>query len=198
MKTTIYLEGGGDSKEENVRCREGFRKLLEKCGLNNLPALVACGGRNTVLKDFKTALKGKKKNESIAMLIDSEDPLADINTTWGHLKVRDKWDKPDDAEDAQVLFMATCMETWIVADRGALAEHYGSELQESSLPALVDLESRHRHDVQDRLVKATKDCSNAYAKGKRSYVVLAELNPTELAKHLPSFVRAMDELKKIL
>ena len=30
MKKVIYLEGGGDSKELHTRCREGFRKLLEK------------------------------------------------------------------------------------------------------------------------------------------------------------------------
>ena len=29
----IYLEGGGDSKDGKVRCREGFRKLLKKCGI---------------------------------------------------------------------------------------------------------------------------------------------------------------------
>ena len=29
--STIYLEGGGDSNQLKIRCREGFRKLLEKC-----------------------------------------------------------------------------------------------------------------------------------------------------------------------
>ncbi len=32
MSATIFLEGGGDSKELHIRCREGFRQLLEKCG----------------------------------------------------------------------------------------------------------------------------------------------------------------------
>ena len=38
----IYLEGGGDSKDGKVRCREGFSKLLRKCGLSGrMPRLVA-------------------------------------------------------------------------------------------------------------------------------------------------------------
>ena len=58
-----------------------------------------------------------------------------------------------------------------------------------ALPPLVDLEKRARHDVQDSLTRATRDCSNAYAKGKRSFEVLAKLSPATLEKHLPSFVR---------
>jgi len=100
-----------------------------------------------------------------------------------------QWDRPEGANDDQVLFMTTCMETWIVADRAVLSDHYGSELQESALPPLVDLEKRARHDVQDSLTRATRDCSNAYAKGKRSFEVLAKLTPATLEKHLPSFVR---------
>lgn len=35
MSAVLYLEGGAsgaDSKELQIRCREGFRKLLEKSG----------------------------------------------------------------------------------------------------------------------------------------------------------------------
>lgn len=85
--------------------------------------------------------------------------------------------------------MTTCMETWIVTDRTALREHYGNELQENALPALVDLEQRQRNQVQDALCHATRNCSNAYKKGKRSFEVFGQLTPAVLEKHLPSFVR---------
>ncbi len=85
--------------------------------------------------------------------------------------------------------MTTCMETLIVADRAALEEHYKTKLQNSALPPLVDLESRTRDDVQDRLARATRNCSNQYAKGKRSFEILGKLTPATLAGHLPSFVR---------
>ncbi len=46
--SVIYLEGGGESKELHSRCREGFRKLLEKNGFKgNMPRLVACCDRKT-------------------------------------------------------------------------------------------------------------------------------------------------------
>jgi len=88
-----------------------------------------------------------------------------------------------------VLFMTTCMETWIVTDRAAMKEHYGSKLQSSALPPPVNLENRDRHDVQDKLIHATRDCPNAYSKGKRSFEIPAKLTPATLEKHLPSFAR---------
>ena len=189
MSAHLYIEGG-ESKEDQIRCREGFRKLIEKAGLSGrMPRLSACGGRGAAFDDFKTAHASGKVGHYIAMLVDSEDPVADLEMTWDHLKSRDQWDKPDGALDDQVLFMTTCMETWIVADRAALREHYGHKLRENALPPLDNLESRDRHDMHDNLVHASRNCSNAYSKGKRSFEVLAKLDPAALKEHLPSFVR---------
>ena len=195
MSATLYLEGGGsgpDSKALQSRCREGFRKLLEKCDFNlRMPRTFACGGRACAFDDFKTAHRNKAAEDYVAMLIDSEDPLADLEAAWEHLTLRpgDNWEQPAGATDEQVLFMTTCMETWIVADREALRKHYGSKLQSSALPPLANLEARGRHDVQDRLAHAPRDCTNAYTKGKRSFEILAKLTPAVLDQHLPSFVR---------
>jgi len=197
-KTTIYIEGGGDSKQLHTLCRKGFRTLLKKCGFKGcMPHLVACGGRDSAFEDFKIAHANKSNSDYVAMLIDSEDPLTDLEA-WGHLKRRDGWDKPLGSENDQVLFMTTCMETWIVADRDALAKHYGSKLQKSALPPLFDLESRSRHDIQDTLSHATRDCSNSYKKGRRSFYVLEKLSPNELESHLPSFVRVKGILENRL
>jgi hypothetical protein len=81
------------------------------------------------------------------------------------------------------------METPIVADHDALKAHYGAKLQTSALPPRDQLEARGRHEVQDKLAHATRNCTNAYAKGKRSFEVLAKLSPATLEAHLPSFVR---------
>ena len=40
------------------------------------------------------------------------------------------------------------------------------------------MENRDRHDVQEKLVQATRNCTNFYAKGKRSFEVLAKLTDT--------------------
>jgi hypothetical protein len=126
------------------------------------------------------------------MWLDSEEPMANTEEAWKHLEnVQSvpRWDRPNSASDDQVLLMTTCMETWIVADRSILREYYGDELGESALPSLVDLEQQLRHDVQNKLIRATRDCSNSYEKGKRSFEILGKLMPATLEKHLPSFVR---------
>jgi len=193
---TIYLEGGGDSNELRRRCREGFRKLFENCAFKRMPKLVACGGRGNAFDRFCTA-HGDGKEDAI-LLVDSEDPIADVEKTWPHLKLRGNWDKPDGAQDEQVLLMTTCMETWIVADRAALRSIYKSDLKENQLPPLVDLEGRERHAVQESLQNATKDCKNKYEKGKRSFEVLAVLTRATLKQHLPSFKRSRRELAEKL
>ena len=189
MSARLYIEGG-ESKEDQIRCREGFRKLLEQAGFaGRMPRLSACGGRGSVFDDFKTADAGRSAGDYVAMLVDSEDPVQDLEQTWEHLQRCSQWKRPAGAADEQVLFMTTCMETWIVADRAALREHYRQELQEIALPPLHDLESRDRHEVYNQLVHASRMCSNAYSKGKRSFEVLAKLDPAALRPSLSSFVR---------
>lgn len=89
MNATIYIEGGSsgpDSKEMQVRCREGFRKLLEKCGFQGrMPRLSACGGRDAVFSDFSTAHANRSTRHYVAMWLDSEDPVKDIEKAWDHL-----------------------------------------------------------------------------------------------------------------
>lgn len=200
MSVTIFIEGGStgpDSKLLSVRCREGFRKLFRNCGFARQPALKAGGSRNNTFKLFQTAHQHANSDEYVGLLVDSEEPVNDIEKPWEHLN-RDNWSKPSSASDEQALLMTTCMETWIVADREALSRHYGSHLQVAALPALHHLESRTRQDVQNAIVRATRNCNNCYQKGKRSFDVLERLRPSELRKHLPSFVRCERILKNRL
>lgn len=188
VKVTIYIEGGGDSKELHTRCREGFRTLLERCGFaGRMPKLVACGSREQTWGDFRTA---HRLGNHAFMLVDSEDRINDIHAPWSHLQATDRWNKPDNAVDEQVLLMTTCMETWIIADRAALQRHYGHQLIESSLPKTQNLESLSKTSVFRALELATRNCANRFSKGKRSFQVLAQLDPAVLVARLPSFERA--------
>jgi hypothetical protein len=197
VSSYIYIEGGGagpDSKDVTIRCREGFRKLLENCGFaaqRRMPRLVPRGGRGAAFDAFNAAQTANIAGSFVALWIDSEEPLADLEAAWQHLEARDGWARPAGAVDEQVLFMTTCMETWFVADRAALQEHFKDKLQVSALPPLHDLEGRHRHDVQERLINATRRCSNAYAKGIKSFEILGKLSPEVLNRSLPSFVRIL-------
>jgi hypothetical protein len=196
----IYVEGGGDNRELRARCREGFSDLLQRCGFaGRMPRLVAHGGREATYDGFVTAhAMAAASGEYVAMLVDSEEPIAAVDEPWRHLHQRDGWSQPPGAIDEQVLLMTTCMETWIIGDRGALTAHYGANLQESVLLALTRLEERPRGEVQDALIHATRNCPNRYAKGKRSFEVLSKLDPETLATHLPSFARAREILGRKL
>lgn len=201
MSARVYLEGGAsgdDSKELKIRCQEAFHKLLGHMGfVGRKPRLVACGGRTTVYDRFVIA-HSENHASYVAMWIDSEETLQRTDMAWAHLKSRDSWMQPPGATDEQVLFMTTCMETWIVADRDVLKEHYGCHLQDTALPALVNLEQRSRHQVQAALRHATRLCSNAYEKGKRSFEVFEKLTPEVLERHLPSFARVRRVLNEKL
>lgn len=91
--------------------------------------------------------------------------------------------------------MVQCMETWLVADRGAVRSFFGADLQESALPATDDLENRDKDAIQDALAHATRDCGRdrQYKKGKRSFELLGRLAPDELMG-LPHFARLCEVL----
>ena len=199
MSAKIYIEGGGDdSKELHVRCREGFRRLLERCGFKGrMPPLVACGGRGATYSDFATALAGANPGDYVAMLVNSEYPVANIEKTWEHLKQRDNWDRPAGADDEHVLLMTTCMETWIATDRRALRAHFGAGLQESAIP-VTNMESRSRHAIQDTLARATRNCKAPYVKNKKAFELVGKLDPSALRPALPSFVRSERVLERKL
>ena len=151
-----------------------------------MPKLSAVGSRESAFDRFKTALSDTDNSDFVALLIDSEDSITDVERTWDHLRQRDGWSKPEGATDDQVLFMTTSMETWIVADRSALRGRFPRGFNENPLPALPGIESRNRNDVLDALRRAT---DNRYSKGKISFELLGSLDPNVL-EQLPSFSRA--------
>ena len=152
-----------------------------------MPKLSAVGSRESAFDRFKTALSDTDNSDFVALLIDSEDSITDVERTWDHLRQRDGWSKPEGATDDQVLFMTTSMETWIVADRSALRNRFARDFNENRLPPLVDLEDRRQDGVFARLKRAT---NNRYSKGAISFELLGSLDPGTLEEHLPSFRRA--------
>lgn len=199
VNVRIYIEGGGDSKDLQSRCREGFRKLIERTGFEGrMPSTVACGGRNNAYDMFKIALRSADVNEFPMLLVDSEEPVT--TSPWDHLKSRDGWDSPAGAEDEQAQMMVTCMETWIMADREALRNVFGAHLREGALLPQIDLEKRSRQDLLDALKNATEECGRGkrYDKGRRSFQILAELNPETLKESLSYFRRFIETLDRHL
>jgi len=110
VKLKLYVEGGGDHKSLKINCRKGFRELFEKAGFKGgMPEIVACGPRNEAFDDFKTAMATTKQDNYPVLLVDSEGPVT--KDPWSHLQERDKWPKPEGAQDDQAQLMVQCMET---------------------------------------------------------------------------------------
>jgi hypothetical protein len=199
VRVIVYVEGGGDTAALRARCREGFRKLLEKAGFSDrMPRIVASGSRAGTFDDFRTAHRARGEDDYPILLVDSEERVND--EPWEHLEARDGWKRPENAEDEQAQLMVVCMETRILADREALRRAFRPGLRENALPGEKDLERRSKEDVQAGLAKATAGCQRdrRYEKGRRSFQLLAELDPNTLAKHLPHFARLRGTLDQKL
>lgn len=205
MKITLYVEGGGKSDELRTMCREGFAALLARSGLaGRMPRIVACGSRNEAYDRFTTAIRKATPDDFPILLVDSEDPMGQVETlpaskaAWEHLRSRDGWSRPRGAANDQAQLMVTCMETWIMADHAALVAFFGASLRRNALLPVNGLEGRPRDAVQDALAQATRDCGRdrAYRKGRRSFRVLATLDPNTLKRHLPHFARLITTLHR--
>lgn len=196
MQIKLYVEGGGDSKELQIRCREGFRKLLEKSGfLGRMPRIFAGGGRTATFDQFRTSVRSSEPNYYPILLVDSEDVVEDHMDAWTHLRIRDHWEPPSEVADDQAQLMVTCMETWLIADRAALQSFFVNCLHENSLLPTNDLERRDRNTVQGALVNATRHCRKTYSKGKLSFELLAEIDPNTLKRYLSHFLAFVHALE---
>lgn len=207
----LYVEGGGDSKYLHDKCRWGFRKFLENAGLrDNMPRIVASGGRGSAYGDYCAALQNKEKT---ILLVDSESPvLADCQQgdpkdwkPWQHLKNRegDQWDKPDGAEDTDCHLMVHCMEAWFLADRDTLKQFFGQGFNANALPAIENgVESIPKKTIYDSLSTATKPCKikakSRYGKGEHSFAILEKLDATKVMAASPWAKRLVDVLKTVV
>ena len=198
----MYVEGGGN-KATDSDCRRAFRALLTEAGFRGrLPRVSPCGPRKEAFDDFRTALNNSTGDDYPILLVDSEDPVAEANYpnadpsgAWKHLTERDGWTRPDRAEDHQAQLMVTSMETWLLADRQAIAAHFPN-MNTNILPPDTELEDRRRQDMLRILQDATRPSSKGeYSKGRDSFALLAQVNPDSLKNRLPHFRRFMETLE---
>ncbi|MFN8489248.1 MAG: DUF4276 family protein [Caldilineaceae bacterium] len=193
----IYVEGGGQRDDLKTKCRQGFSKFFERAGFKGrMPRIVACGSRNDAYDSFCTALKQAKPDEFPILLVDSEEPFNPQSKPWPHLKVRDDWDKPENASDEHVYLMVRCMETWFLADRKCLEKFYGQGFHTNTLPQRTDIENISKQDIFTGLANATRHCKTkgSYDKGNHSFDILALLDPLLVVAVSPHGKRLIESL----
>jgi hypothetical protein len=194
----LFVEGGGDSEALLRRCRAGFRHFLEEAGFKkHMPRIVACGGRRAAYDRFVTNCEA---GETGVLLIDSEDPVS-AGSAWAHLANRqaDKFAKPSNATDDHCHLMVVCMESWFLADKEALAKHFGQGFNANALPQNADIEAVRKNDLYEGLKRATANCKTKapYKKGENSFRILLRISPSKVRQASPwakTFLEKLDAL----
>jgi hypothetical protein len=154
----IYVEGGGDTAEQKAELRQGFDVLFSAVKTQVRAKrlqwkLVCAGSRNQAYDAFINALN-TNPNVLNVLLVDSEtqvkakdtDNAQDAKIRVEHLTERDGWSFSK-VNSHTVHLMAQCMEAWIVADSDALADFYGKNFLNSSLPTRQNLEDEPKKEI---------------------------------------------------
>jgi hypothetical protein len=154
-----------------------------------MPRLVACGGRTAALDHLRTALRDGRDG-FLAMLVDSEAPVDDVERPWDHLQHHDGWERPREAREEHALLMVTCMESWIACDGEALRRRFGDKFRSAALPVAEQLERTEPAKIIAALKSATGGCATRFAKGAVAFGLLDVPDPEKL-KTLPSVARTL-------
>ena len=199
VRVKIYVEGGGDNRESRTACRRGFREFIEKAGLRGrMPSIVACGPRGTAYDDFKTA--HASGNGIAVLLVDAEGPVKSSTGAWQHLQERDRWKRPDGADDDQCHLMVQIMESWFLADVATLEQFYGQAFRQGALPLNPKIEQVSKQDIESGLEQATRGTNKGSYdknKSKHGFEILAILAPRKVMEASPYANRLIETLTRL-
>ena len=185
MTVRIYVEGGGRQADVLRRCREGFRRFLDRAvpTASGRYKVIACGGREEAFEDFERAMQSHPADVCL-LLVDSEGPVLAGVEARSYLATEAKWRPAGPVRPEQVHLMVQAMEAWFVADRQALAAFYGQGFAASSLPANSNPEEIPKADLERGLAAATRHANpkGPYHKTRHGFDLLANLDPLAVAR----------------
>jgi hypothetical protein len=185
----IYIEGGGDFKNQKSLIRQGFsqffKKLVEEVTNKRIKwNITICGTRNNAFRDFTNALKSHPDAFNI-LLVDSEAPVTK-NSPWEHLKFRDNWDKPAEVDDENCHLMIQTMEAWFIADIATLKNFYGQGFKENTIPKNANVETIAKNNLEPTLKTATRGTTKGeYHKINHAYQLLERIDVDKVCQASP-------------
>jgi hypothetical protein len=180
VKVRLYVEGGpkGTNADGLRRFRNGFKQHFLKLDprLSSL-GVSPCGSTEETIRDYARAVSEREPDCMVAMLVDSDAPVA-TGTPAMHLQTKLDFAKiPAEARES-VFLMVQCMEAWLVVDVNALEKCFGKKLKANALPPNPNIESVTKRDLLSAFANAIRDTPGApYHKINHGAKILAELNP---------------------
>jgi Domain of unknown function (DUF4276) len=185
----IYIEGGGDKKDQKDFIRQGFSKfftpLIDLARSKRIRwNIIICGSRNNAFRDFKNALQDYPEAFNV-LLVDAEASVKK-NSPWEHLKLRDDWDKPAGVDDNNCHLMVQTMEAWFIADIATLKKFYGQGFKENAIPKNTNVETIAKNNLEPTLKTATDSTTKGeYHKIKHAYKLLKLLDVDKVCQASP-------------
>jgi hypothetical protein len=163
----IYFEG-------DPRLRPGFRQFLSEIAEAARSKrwhfdLIATEG--TPVQDFQAALKAHRDAWNV-LLLDSEDPQ--------EFRLRKK--RLEGCDQDSVFWMVQIMESWFLADVGALKALYKDRLNEAAIKRNPKVEEIPKEDVRASLKNAT---NGEYHKVNHGVKLLELIDPAKVRKAAP-------------
>lgn len=155
--------------------------LMEQYGIKtNLFNIVAGGSRTKIYKDIDRIFQDTDCFSIILIDSEKEIPYDEKICKWDFLYKNEKWNKPKDATEDNLYFMAACMESWIVADEDALQSFYREGFK-AKLPHATKLNTVAKDTILKSLKESTKECGKKYDK-KDSFQILEKVDVNKIAK----------------
>ena len=184
--------------------RRGWQSFFNKAGADGQMLEIIVGReQQEAFALFNSQLSrytGQEETEpQPLLLVDSEEPVANGHTVWDHLQTRHqhRFQRPTNATEHSAFMMVQAMETWFVADPPALQRFFGSSLDTSVFQSLPPLETILKGDALNTLQQATLRCGRHYSKGRRSYGLLAEIDPATVAAACPHADQLLQYLRTL-
>ncbi len=190
----LYIEGAAKGSEA-AKLRAGFRvfldslyQLAQQKGFRFHPP-ITCGSGDEAYQDFKDA-RNRHKEAMIFLLVDAEKAVGENVTPWAHLK----WDSLG-LDDSHCHLMAQTMESWLIADKVALADFYKQGFNPNALPQNPRIEEIPKTDLFDGLHRATEKTSKGrYHKTIHAPEILKRLDVAKVRQAAPHCERLFQTL----
>jgi hypothetical protein len=182
----LHVEGGGNANQKE-RLRQALGTFLNELQYRARAKGVRLritfwGPRSETYIAFSRS-RSQEPATLHLLLVDSEGP---VNTSARqHLMQVDGWNLSNVPEDGCHL-MVEVMESWFLADPGALENYFGQGFSVDALPPTRDVEQVAKDTVLEKLNRAARATKKQrYDKGRDTHLILARLDASKVRSRAP-------------